>query len=182
MAFIFRTAILASALALALLSASLQPIAAQAPPADEAAGGEHGGWSLERHRALVAHLRDHLKVPASWRSPRNDWGQPNLEGVWTSDSVHGVPRERQARFGDRMFLNEAELAERAAAEEQTRVNAINASGAQTAGRDRAWRGNVTFPLTSLIVDPPNGAHACRHAPRRETARPSRSRQLRGRPV
>ena len=46
MAFVFRTAILASALALALSSASSQPIAAQAPPA-EAAGGEHrGGWSL----------------------------------------------------------------------------------------------------------------------------------------
>jgi hypothetical protein len=156
MAFVFRSAILVSALVLALPSALLQPITAQAPPADEAAGGEQGGWSLEQHRALVAYIRDHLKVPASWRSPRNDWGHPNLEGVWTSDSVHGVPRDRQARFGDRMFLNEAELAERAAAEEQTRVNAINASGAQTAGRDRAWRGNITFPLTSLIVDPPNG--------------------------
>ena len=181
MAFVFRTAILASALALALSSASSQPIAAQAPPA-EADGGEHRGWSLERHRALVTYIRDHLKVPASWRSPRNDWGHPNLEGVWTSDSVHGVPRDRQARFGDRMFLNEAELAERTAAEEQTRVNAINASGAQTAGRDRAWRGNITFPLTSLIVDPPNGRTPAVTRPRRETARPSRSRKLRGRPV
>jgi hypothetical protein len=156
MAFVFRTAILASALGLALAPAALEPIAAQAPPVDEAAGGEQGGWSLEQHRALVAYIRDHLKVPASWRSPRTDWGHPHLEGAWTSDSVHGVPRDRQARFGDRMFLNEAELTERAAAEEQTRVNAINASGAQTAGRDRAWRGNITFPLTSLIVDPPNG--------------------------
>ena len=51
MPFVFRTAILASALGLALASAWLQPIAAQAPPADEAADGEHGGWSLERHRA-----------------------------------------------------------------------------------------------------------------------------------
>ena len=109
MAFVLRTAIIASALALALSSASSQPIAAQAHPAG-ASDGEHPGWSLERHRALVAHIRNHLKVPATWRSPRNEWGHPNLEGTWTSDSVHGVPRDRPARFGDRMFLNEAELA------------------------------------------------------------------------
>ena len=101
MAFVFRTAILASALALALSSASSQPIAAQAPPA-EATGGEHrGGWSLEHHRALVTYIRDHLKVPASWRSPRNDWGHPDLEGVWTSDSVHGVPIVTRTRSADR---------------------------------------------------------------------------------
>jgi hypothetical protein len=73
-----------------------------------------------------------------------------------------------------MFLNEAELAERAAAEEQTRVNALNASGAQTAGRDRAWRGNITFPLTSLIVDPPNGRTPA-VTPQAEKRRASRDR-------
>ena len=43
MAFVIRTAILASALALAFSSAWLHPITAQAPPADETASGGNMG-------------------------------------------------------------------------------------------------------------------------------------------
>jgi hypothetical protein len=174
MAFGFRTAVVACAAAMALASLAFERVAAQAPLHSEAVGESGAGWSLHRHRELVASLRELLKVPAGWRAPRTAWGHPSLEGVWTSDSVHGVPRDRPARFGHRLWLNEAELAERAVAEEQTRVNAINASGAQTAGRDRAWRGSITFPLTSLIVDPPDGRTPA-VTPQAETRRASRDR-------
>jgi hypothetical protein len=55
-----------------------------------------------------------------------------------------------------LFLTEQEYAERVKRGEQTLRQAYNASGAQTGGRDGAWRGNVTFRLSSQIVDPPNG--------------------------
>jgi hypothetical protein len=55
-----------------------------------------------------------------------------------------------------MFLNDAEYADRVTRESKTREDALTASGAGTAGRDRAWRGEITFRLTSLVVDPPNG--------------------------
>jgi hypothetical protein len=51
---------------------------------------------------------------------------------------------------------------------------LNASGAGTAGRDRAWRGDVTFRLTSLVVDPPDGRMP-KVTPAAETRRASRDR-------
>ena len=44
--------------------------------------------------------------------PRTPWGQPDLQGVWTTDAEQGVPIERPAEFGDRPLLNERELAKR----------------------------------------------------------------------
>src|SRR5262245_12870893 len=26
-----------------------------------------------------------------WKAPRNAWGQPDLEGIWTTDDMRGVP-------------------------------------------------------------------------------------------
>ena len=130
-------------------------VTAQSPAATT--GSESSAsWTLEQHQQLARDVAAHIKAPANWRAPRTAWGHPDFEGSWTSDGVHGVPRERPVEVGTRRFLTEKELADRAAREEQTRQNAFNASGAQTAGRDRAWRGSITFPFTSLIVHPLNG--------------------------
>lgn len=40
------------------------------------------------------------------------WGEPDLEGTWTSDDVLGVPFERPKKFGTRAALTEDELKER----------------------------------------------------------------------
>ena len=145
-------------IAFAAWAAAAGPLAAQRTPASATANGSHHqrGWSLERHLQLVADIRAHLGVKEDYTPPRSEWGHPDFEGAWTSDAVHGVPRDRPAQFGDRMFLTDAEYAEREAAEAKTREAAFNASGLGTAGRDRAWRGEITFRLTSLTVDPPDG--------------------------
>ncbi|HEX5107695.1 MAG TPA: hypothetical protein VFV95_04580 [Vicinamibacterales bacterium] len=36
-----------------------------------------------------------------WKAPRNAWGQPDLEGVWTTDDMRGVPMSRPAQYGTR---------------------------------------------------------------------------------
>ena len=66
------------------------------------------------------------------------------------------PESDPKQFAGRTFLTDAEYADRVAREEKTRQNALNASSPNTSGRDRAWRGDTTFRLTSLIVDPPDG--------------------------
>jgi hypothetical protein len=135
---------------------TVQTTTAQSPaPAASAAHGTTS-WTLDRHLELVKALREHTGVSANWKPKRTAWGHPDFEGAWTSDAVHGVPRDRPAQFANRMFLSDAEFADRVARETKTREDALNASGAGTAGRDRAWRGEITFRLTSLIVDPPNG--------------------------
>src|SRR5262245_2565772 len=48
-----------------------------------------------------------------WKAPRNAWGQPDLEGIWTTDDMRGVPMQRAASFGTRMYMTDEEFAERA---------------------------------------------------------------------
>jgi hypothetical protein len=146
-------AVFATAAVLSLISA---PLIAQGPSASEAELTASDGWSLDKHRTLAKIVQRQLGVKEGWQAPRTAWGHPDLTGAWTSDSVHGIPRERPAAQGTRMFVTEDEYKDRAKREEQTRQNAYNASGANTGGRDRALRGQTTFRLTSLIVSPANG--------------------------
>src|SRR6266496_221206 len=34
-----------------------------------------------------------------WKAPRNAFGQPDLEGTWTTDDMRGIPMSRPAQFG-----------------------------------------------------------------------------------
>jgi hypothetical protein len=113
-------------------------------------------WTLDRHKELASAIRTQLSGKQEWTQPRTAWGHPDLQAAWTSDSARGIPRERPEQVGHRLFLTDEELAERVKRDSQTLQQAFNASGAQTGGRDGAWRGNTTFRLTSQIVDPPNG--------------------------
>jgi hypothetical protein len=131
-------------------------LVAQSPYSPETELFSSDGWNLDKHRALARIIQRQIGVKEGWQAPRTAWGHPEVAGAWTSDSVHGVPRERPVAQGTRMFVTEGEYSERVKREEQTRQNAYSASGANTGGRDRALRGQTTFRLTSLIVSPANG--------------------------
>src|SRR5690349_10928497 len=97
-------------LPLALCALTATHVTAQSAPVAVLANGtpHAGGWSLDRHRELVRTLRSQLGVREDYQPPRTAWDHPDLEGAWTSDAVHGVPRDRPAQFGTRMFLTDAE--------------------------------------------------------------------------
>ncbi len=149
------TSVLTSGI-LAVVGFVSAPLIAQGPALGESDLTATDGWNLEKHRALARILQRQIGVKDGWQAPRTAWGHPDLTGAWTSDSVHGVPRERPVAQGTRMFVTEEEYADRVKREEQTRQSAYNASGANTGGRDRALRGQTTFRLTSLMVSPANG--------------------------
>jgi len=152
-----RTFVPVAAAAIAAVLAFISvPLIAQAPSGSDDELISSDGWSLDKHRMLARVIQRQVGVKEGWQPPRTAWGQPDLSGAWTSDSVHGVPRERPAALGNRMFVTDEEYKERVAREAQTRQSAYNASGAGTGGRDRALRGQTTFRLTSLIVSPANG--------------------------
>ena len=86
-----------------------------------------------------------------YKAPRTPWGDPDLQGVWSSDDLENVPMSRPAQFKD-LYLDEAQFAER-----QAQVD----RGAKQ--RDTSAESSFRFDYarramrqTSLIVDPPDG--------------------------
>jgi hypothetical protein len=86
-----------------------------------------------------------------WKAPRNAWGQPDLEGIWTTDDMRGVPTSRPQQFGDRIYLTDEEFAARA----KQRGNARDIDNART-GTFRNEEGSRDFSYTSMVIDPPDG--------------------------
>src|SRR6516225_12442049 len=97
------------------------------------------------------------------------WGDPDLQGVWTSDDSIGVPFERPRRYGNRKQLTEEEFAERAqennkiSTSVQAGVNPQTGYWVQHEGVDAEpyssnWTeyARRTSRQTSLIVDPDDG--------------------------
>jgi len=90
-------------------------------------------------------------VNPKWTPPKLAWGHPDLEGIWTSDDMRGVPMSRPAQFGTRQYLTDEEFAQRAKA----RSAARDVDNART-GTFRNEEGSRDFGYTSLVVDPPDG--------------------------
>ncbi len=110
---------------------------------------------------------------APWGA-RTAWGDPDLQGEWTSEGEYGVPFERPAEFGSRQFLTDEEYARRI---EDVRIRderdlvRVDVLAGRVDGPNAPiphWREyNTTSRRTSLIIDPPDG----RLPPRTPQARP-----------
>lgn len=83
--------------------------------------------------------------------PRTPWGDPDIAGMYTTDDMRGIPRERPDEFGTRRFLTDAEYAARIKRDEDTRIREDSRVGAF-----RNDVGTRSYRQTSLVVDPPNG--------------------------
>ena len=89
--------------------------------------------------------------PVEYKAPRTPWGDPDLQGVWSSDDLEGVPMGRPAT-ATALYLDDAAFAARQAS--VTRGATQRDTNADSTFRfDYARR---AFPQTSLIVDPPDG--------------------------
>jgi hypothetical protein len=107
----------------------------------------------------------------TYKAPRTPWGDPDLQGVWPSTDMVGVPLQRPSNFGERNLLTDDEFrARQAAAARQTdEDNAEFNIDAVTSEQEA--RGTVGGPVSppphwlergkpsyqaSLIVDPTDG--------------------------
>ena len=86
-----------------------------------------------------------------WTPPKLGWGHPDLQGIWTSDDMRGIPMSRPAQFGNRHYLTDEEFAGRA----KERGTARDVDNART-GTFRNEEGTRNFGYTSLVIDPPDG--------------------------
>jgi hypothetical protein len=106
---------------------------------------------------------------ADWKAPRTPWGEPDLQGIWTSQAELGVPFERPAEFGTRQRLTDEEFARRES-QAQNQLKSDNADfDPEAADTSRAGQvGSATSPpptwlergqasrRTSIVIDPPDG--------------------------
>jgi hypothetical protein len=106
---------------------------------------------------------------ADYKAPRTPWGEPDLQGVWSSAAELSTPFERNPMYGDRQWLTEEEFAQRL---KQT-TNQLDSDNAEfnieTADtRNAGAVGSATSPpphwlersetshRTSAVIDPPDG--------------------------
>lgn len=94
-----------------------------------------------------------------YQVPQNEWGQPDLQGVWNFSS--DVPMQRPERFGTRQFLTTEEIAEieAARAARDASTDAALATGGVDESYNDFWVENAGIGdtvRTSHIVYPENG--------------------------
>jgi hypothetical protein len=92
------------------------------------------------------------RVDPSWAPPLTPWGHPDLQGIWTTDDMRGIPQQRPPEFGTRQHLTDEEFAEREARRETARQTQDRGA----AGTFRNEEGTRTFGYTSMVIDPPDG--------------------------
>ena len=131
------------------------------------------GWVGSACVALIVTLSAQAP-PASgtpYTPPRTTWGDPDLQGIWPGTDMVGVPFERPAQFGNRLFLTEEEFqAREKQAQRQAEVDVLDFDLQKPPDEIVALGdvGGVTSPpphwlerglpsrQSSLIVDPPDG--------------------------
>jgi hypothetical protein len=98
----------------------------------------------------------------SWTQPKTPWGDPDLQGTWTSDDCIGTPLNRPANLGEKLYYTEQELAERESRLARQQQNDLQEFAAPDqrvgTGPPAHWGERARRPCkqTSLIVDPPDG--------------------------
>jgi hypothetical protein len=126
----------------------------------------HLMWTL--HGAAAQTRSD-----TAWRTSM-PWGDPDLQGEWTTEGEYGVPFERPAQYGTRQFLTDEEYAKRlqdVRVRDEQDLAPVDVLSGHVQGPSAPiphWREyNTTSRRTSLVIDPPDG----RLPPRTPTAAP-----------
>ena len=96
------------------------------------------------------------KVAPAYKTPVTPWGEPDLQGAWSSDDTDGIPMARGGGRGGGaptgLYRSDQELAQR----EQQVAAAVRRAENDATSTFRGDFGRRAFAQTSLIVDPPDG--------------------------
>jgi hypothetical protein len=112
---------------------------------------------------MTAEVSAQSTSSSKYVAPRTAWGDPDLQGIWPSSEMIGVPLQRDPKLGPRAFLTDEEFAQR-----QKQASQQEASDSEEFVVARTGGGDGTGPpnhwgergtpqrQASLIVDPPDG--------------------------
>src|SRR4051794_9128332 len=99
------------------------------------------------------------KPAAGGTMPHTSWGEPDLTGTWTNETI--TPFERPASMGNKAFLteDEARAIEARAAAQRENADAPPRAG-DVGNYNEFWMDSGTRVVatrrTSLVIDPPDG--------------------------
>lgn len=94
-----------------------------------------------------------------WTSPRTAWGDPDLQGTWTNETI--TPFERPASLADKPFLTKAEASalEARAAQQREHADDVRRPG-DVGSYNQEWFDSgskvVSTLQASLVVEPADG--------------------------
>lgn len=113
-------------------------------------------------------------LAADYEPPRTAWGTPDLQGIWSNETL--TPFERPAALADRAFVTEQEAKAAAAGKQAALERDASANtgeiapppkGGNVGGYNLGWLDNGTTMVStrrsSLVVDPPDGRAPIRQA-------------------
>src|SRR5215469_12320410 len=87
-------------------------------------------------------------LAADYKPPKTAWGDPDLQGTWTSDDTRGVPMERDTKLGERRYLTEQELAAREKQVQQGQERLLNPGNNASPARAQAEALAAGTPVTN----------------------------------
>jgi hypothetical protein len=102
------------------------------------------------------------KPAKAYTQPKTPWGDPDLQGTWTSDDCINTPMQRPANFGEKLYLTDEELTQREAAiarqAENDKQQFVASNAQANVNPPGHWGERARRPCrqTSLVIDPPNG--------------------------
>jgi hypothetical protein len=121
-----------------------------------------GAQNARSGQAVPAEQTAAAVADPSWDTPRMSWGDPDLEGTFTSRDMSGVPMERAAQYGTQQSLTTEQFLQRASGGGGG-LGALR-GGEEFEGRarlqlsalDSGETGTRSFGYTSYIIDPEDG--------------------------
>lgn len=122
-------------------------------PANAQQAGGNGAAAVPAEETAAAH-----KDPG-WHVGRMSWGDPSLEGTFTSRDMSGIPMTRPEQYGTRQHLTPAEFQDRLGAPDRIAGlagNQTDENRLQLSALDSAETGTRTFGYTSYIISPEDG--------------------------
>ena len=171
-----------------LAAASAQQAAPKASAADRQADRPRSSMTTNLPPQNEAELRarhpELYVLPAvsrAYQPRKTSWGDPDLRGMWPTDSIGGLPLQRPAEMGERVFLSPAELKARDdlmdqwrhAAADEIKQNHLGAGHLHPVAGEYGDRNNIhqtsQLDQNPLICRPPSPTSPPPHRP--ASARP-----------
>ena len=95
-------------------------------------------------------------VPQDYTPKRTSWGDPDFRGRWPIDHLNGTPLQRTVEQGNRVFLTDEEMTERAKRVEAAAARYDNEDADNRLGQGHWVEMGEPSRRTSLIISPGNG--------------------------